>query len=191
MANTANIERKEQLVSEVADKMQQSLSTIVVDYRGLTVAEVTELRRELRASGVEFKVYKNNLTRRAAEKLGYAGLSEHLVGPNAIAFSNEDVVAPARILNDFAKKHQALEIKSGVIEGQVATLDTIKELASLPNKEGMLSMLLSVLQAPIRNLAYVVDQVSELEDRNAVKVEAAAEVVVEEVAEVVETTEAE
>lgn len=183
MANTANIERKEQLVSEVADKMQQSLSTIVVDYRGLSVAEVTELRRELRESGVEFKVYKNNLTRRAAEKLGYDGLSEHLVGPNAIAFSKEDVVAPARILNNFAKKHQALEIKSGVIEGEVASLETIKELALLPNKEGMLAMLLSVLQAPIRNLAYVVDQVSELEDRNGVKAE--------KVAEVVETTEAE
>lgn len=186
MANVANIERKEQLVSEVADKMQQSLSTIVVDYRGLTVSEVTELRRELRASGIEFKVYKNNLTRRAAEKLGYSDLTEHLVGPNAIAFSNEDVVAPARILNDFAKKHKALEIKSGVIEGQVASLETIQELAALPNKEGMLSMLLSVLQAPIRNLAYVVDQVSTL-DGSDVKVEAAAE----ETAEVVETTEAE
>lgn len=177
MANTANIERKEQLVSEVADKMQASLSTIVVDYRGLTVSEVTALRRELRENGVEFKVYKNNLTRRAAEKLGYNELTEHLVGPNAIAFSKEDVVAPARILNNFAKKHKALEIKSGVIEGQVASLATIQELASLPNKEGMLSMLLSVLQAPIRNLAYVVDQVSTLEDRSGVKAEATEEVV--------------
>ncbi|MGL4972126.1 MAG: 50S ribosomal protein L10 [Culicoidibacterales bacterium] len=167
MANISIIEQKQQLVNEVAAKMQASQSTIVVDYRGLTVTELTELRRELRAAGVEFKVYKNNLVRRAATELGHDGLLDALTGPNAIAFSNEDVVAPAKILADFAKKHEALEIKSGIIEGKVAELATIQELAALPNRDGMLSMLLSVLQAPIRNMALVAKAIAEQKESGA------------------------
>ena len=106
------IETKQQVVTEIADKLRASKSTIVVDYRGLTVSEATELRKQLREAGVEFKVYKNSLTRRAAESAEMAELNEFLTGPNAIAFSNEDVVAPAKVLNDFAKDHEALEIKS-------------------------------------------------------------------------------
>ena len=109
------IETKQQVVTEIADKLRASKSTIVVDYRGLTVSEATELRKQLREAGVEFKVYKNSLTRRAAESAEMAELNEFLTGPNAIAFSNEDVVAPAKVLNDFAKDHEALEIKAGVI----------------------------------------------------------------------------
>lgn len=161
MANQTIINQKELLVSEVTEKMKNSQSTIVVDYRGLTVGQLTELRRELGANNVEFKVYKNNLMRRAAKNLGFDGLEEHLSGPNAIAFSNDDVVAPARILSKFAKQNKALEIKSGVVEGKVVELSTINELAALPNKEGMLSMLLSVLQAPIRNTALAVKAVAE------------------------------
>lgn len=147
------IETKQQVVTEIADKLRASKSTIVVDYRGLTVSEATELRKQLREAGVEFKVYKNSLTRRAAESAEMAELNEFLTGPNAIAFSNEDVVAPAKVLNDFAKDHEALEIKAGVIEGKLVTLDEVKAIATLPSREGLLSMLLSVLQAPIRNLA--------------------------------------
>ena len=138
---------------EIAEKLKASVSTVVVDYRGLNVAELTELRKQLREAGIEFKVYKNSMTRRAAESVELAGLNEVLTGPNAIAFSNEDVVAPAKIINDFAKKHEALEIKAGVIEGNIATVEDIKALAELPSREGLLSMLLSVLQAPIRNFA--------------------------------------
>jgi large subunit ribosomal protein L10 len=155
------IELKQQIVSEIADKLKNSVSTVVVDYRGLSVAEVTELRKQLREAGVEFKVYKNSMTRRAAEVNGLGELNAALTGPNAIAFSTEDVVAPAKILNDFAKKHEALELKAGVIEGNVATADEIKALADLPSREGLLSMLLSVLQAPIRNLALVTKAVAE------------------------------
>jgi large subunit ribosomal protein L10 len=155
------IELKQQIVSEISDKLKNSVSTVVVDYRGLSVAEVTELRKQLREAGVEFKVYKNSMTRRAAEANGLADLNAALTGPNAIAFSTEDVVAPAKILNDFAKKHEALELKAGVIEGNVATADEIKALADLPSREGLLSMLLSVLQAPIRNLALVTKAVAE------------------------------
>ena len=141
------IETKQQVVTEIADKLRASKSTIVVDYRGLTVSEATELRKQLREAGVEFKVYKNSLTRRAAESAEMAELNEFLTGPNAIAFSNEDVVAPAKVLNDFAKDHEALEIKAGVIEGKLVTLDEVKAIATLPSREGLLSMLLSVLQA--------------------------------------------
>ena len=158
---SAIIEQKAQLVSEITEKFKASQSTVVVDYRGLSVAEVTELRKSLRDAGVEFKVYKNSMTRRAAEAAEIAGLNESLTGPNAIAFSTEDVIAPAKILNDFAKKHEALEIKAGVIEGNVATADEIKALAELPSREGLLSMLLSVLQAPIRNLALAAKAVAD------------------------------
>ena len=106
-------------------------------------------------------MYKNSLTRRAAEAAGLAGFNDVLVGPNAIAFSTEDVVAPAKILNNFAKDHEALEIKAGVIEGKVATVEEVKALAELPSREGLLSMLLSVLQAPIRNFALAAKAVAD------------------------------
>ncbi|RHW33888.1 50S ribosomal protein L10 [Neobacillus notoginsengisoli] len=155
------IEQKKLIVDEIAGKLKNSVSCVVVDYRGLNVAEVTELRKQLREAGVEFKVYKNSMVRRAAEANELAGLNESLTGPNAIAFSPEDVVAPAKIINDFAKKNDALEIKAGVIEGNVATAEEIKALAELPSREGLLSMLLSVLQAPIRNLALATKAVAE------------------------------
>ena len=155
------IEAKKQIVQEIADKLKASKSTIVVDYRGLNVAEVTELRKQLRDAGIEFRVYKNTLTRLAAESAEVAELNSVLTGPNAIAFSNDDVVAPAKILNDFAKKHEALEIKAGVIEGNVASVEEVKALAELPSREGLLSMLLSVLQAPIRNLALAAKAVAD------------------------------
>ncbi len=155
------IELKKQIVEEITDKLKSSVSTIVVDYRGLNVSEITELRKQLREAGVEFKVYKNTLTRRAAEAAELEGLNEYLTGPNAIAFSKEDVVAPAKIIHEFAKKNEALEIKAGVIEGNLATVEDVKALAELPSREGLLSMLLSVLQAPIRNFALVAKAVAE------------------------------
>ncbi|GGB49632.1 50S ribosomal protein L10 [Virgibacillus dakarensis] len=161
MANSNIVAQKQQVVQDIADKFNASQSTLLVDYRGLDVAEVTELRKQLREANVEFKVYKNSMARRAVDSVELGELGEKLVGPTAIAFSNEDVIAPAKILNKFAKDHDALEIKGGVIEGKIATLDQIKELADLPNYEGMVSMLLSVLQAPIRNLAYAAKQVAE------------------------------
>jgi large subunit ribosomal protein L10 len=155
------IEQKKQLVEEITDKLRNSQTTVVVDYRGLDVSELTELRKTLREAGIEFKVYKNTMTRRAADAAELSELNETLVGPTAIAFSNDDAVAPARILKEFSKDHEALEIKGGVIEGKIATLDQIKELADLPNYEGMVSMLLSVLQAPIRNFAYAAKAIAE------------------------------
>ncbi|MED2974340.1 MULTISPECIES: 50S ribosomal protein L10 [unclassified Fictibacillus] len=155
------LETKKQLVSDIAGQLRESKSTILVDYRGLTVAAVTELRKQLRDAGIEFKVYKNSMARRAADETGLSELNEHLVGPTAIAFSNDDVVAPAKILNNFAKENDALEIKAGVIEGRIASVEEVKALADLPSREGLLSMLLSVLQAPIRNFALVTKAVAE------------------------------
>lgn len=158
---TKAIEAKKVQVQEIADKFQAASSVVVVDYRGLNVAQVTELRKQLREAGVELKVYKNTLTRRATEIAGLEGLNDVLVGPNAIAFSNEDVVAPAKIINEFAKKNEALEIKAGVIEGNIATVEEVKALADLPSREGLLSMLLSVLQAPMRNFALATKAVAD------------------------------
>jgi large subunit ribosomal protein L10 len=155
------VETKKVVVQTIADKFGAAASVVVVDYRGLNVAQLTELRKQLREEGIEFKVYKNSMTRRATEMHGLEAINEHFTGPNAIAFSNEDVVAPAKILNDFAKKHDALELKAGVIEGNVASAEEIKALADLPSREGLLSMLLSVLQAPIRNLALATKAVAD------------------------------
>jgi large subunit ribosomal protein L10 len=157
-------EEKAQLVEEITSKLKESVSTIVTDYRGLTVAEVTELRKQLREAGVDFKVYKNTLARRATANAGLTELDEYLTGPTAIAFSKNDVVAPAKLLSEFAKKHEALEIKAGVIEGKMVKYEQIKAIADLPSREGLLSMLLSVLQAPIRNFALAVKAVAEKQE---------------------------
>ncbi|MFB0832328.1 50S ribosomal protein L10 [Brevibacillus laterosporus] len=154
-------EEKAQVISEIATKLRESQTIVVADYRGLTVAQVTELRKQLREAGVEFKVYKNTLARLATAQENLSDLDQYLLGPNVIAFSKDDVIAPAKIIADFAKKNEALEIKGGVIEGKVVGDAEIKALAALPSREGLLSMLLSVLQAPVRNFALAVKAVSE------------------------------
>ncbi|HFU4024594.1 TPA: 50S ribosomal protein L10 [Streptococcus suis] len=160
----AIIAKKAELVDAVAEQMKAATSIVVVDARGLTVEQDTVLRRNLRGESVEYKVIKNSILRRAAEKAGLEGLVELFVGPSAVAFSNEDAVAPAKVIYDFAKTAEALEIKGGAVEGKVSTKAEIEALATLPNREGMLSMLLSVLQAPVRNVAYAVKAVAEKED---------------------------
>ena len=161
------IAKKAAIVDEVAEKFQSAVSVVVVDYRGLTVEQVTNLRKDLREAGVEMRVIKNTYLKRAADKVGYEGLDETFTGPTAVAFSSEDVVAPARIMAKYAEDIEALEIKGGMIEGKVASLEEINALAKLPNREGMLSMLLSVLQAPVRNFAYAVKDVADSKDEDA------------------------
>lgn len=159
--NEATIAKKAELVDVFAEKFEAATSIVVASSRGLTVEQDTQLRKELREAGVEFKVVKNSILRRAAEKAGLEDLASVFVGPSAVAFSNEDVIAPAKILNDFAKDAEALEIKGGAIEGAVASKEEILALATLPNREGLLSMLLSVLQAPVRNVALAVKAVAD------------------------------
>lgn len=161
------IKAKSALVEEIAAKLKEAQSAVVVEYRGLSVAEVTELRRNLRAEDVEFKVYKNTLVRRATEATGYEGLNAQLTGPNAIAFGNSDAVAPARVLAKFAKDHEALVIKAAVVEGKILDVDEVKEISKLPNREGMYSMLLSMLQAPVSKFARVVKAVAEAKENGS------------------------
>lgn len=160
----AAIAKKQAIVEDVTVKFTDAASVVIVDYRGLTVDQVTELRKQLREAGVEMKVIKNSILSRAAEAANLPGLGDVFKGPTAVAFSNEDVIAPAKIINDFAEKAEALEIKGGIIEGKVSSKEEIEALATLPNREGMLSMLLSVLQAPVRNVAYAVKAVAEKEE---------------------------
>jgi large subunit ribosomal protein L10 len=157
--NEATIAAKSELVDVYAKKFAEAVSVVVADSRGLTVEQDTQLRKQLREAGVEFKVVKNSILRRAAEKAGIEGME--FSGPSAVAFSNEDVVAPAKVLSDFAKTADQLEVKGGIIEGKVSSQEQIAAIASLPSREGLLSMLLSVLQAPVRNVALAVKAVAD------------------------------
>ena len=161
MSRETLIKEKQAAVDVLADKFKGAASFVVVDYRGLTVAEVTELRKQLREAGVDMQVVKNTLLRRAADAAGIEGLEDVFVGPTAIAFSEEEVVAPAKIIVEFAETAPVLEVKGGYLEGKVVSVETIEEVAKLPSREGLLSMLLSVLQAPIRNTALVFKAVGE------------------------------
>ena len=172
MGSLSALEKKKQIVEEIADKLNQSKGTVVVDYRGLDVAAITELRKQLREAGCELKVYKNTLARRATEAVNLSELNEYLLGPTAIAFSPEDAVAAAKVIHKFAKDHEDLEIKAGVVEGQVVTKEKVEELADLRSRDGLLSMLLSVMQAPLRNFALVVKAVAEQKEGSGESAEA-------------------
>ena len=167
LANTEVIEQKQKTVDMIAHKLNNSVTTVVVDYRGLNVTQVTELRKQLRESDVDFQVLKNTLLRRATAVANLVELDDVLIGPTAVAFSEKDAVIPAQILNAFAKKNDALKLKGGVVEGKVITAEEVKALADLPSREGLLSMLLSVLQAPVRNFALAVKAVAEKEEQSA------------------------
>ncbi len=162
--NQAVIDAKKLVVEEIQSKIATSSSTVVVEYRGLSVAQLTTLRRKLRAENIDFKVYKNSMSQRAAEASGYSDLAATLTGPNAMAFS-DDAVAPARVLAEFAKKNKALVIKSGVVEGRVVDAAGLSTIATLPNRDGMISMLLGMFQSPVRNFAYAVQQIADQKEQ--------------------------
>ncbi|MCF0105633.1 MAG: 50S ribosomal protein L10 [Holdemanella sp.] len=168
--------QKEANVNALTERMKNASSVVMVEYRGLTVAEVTELRRALRSEDVELQVYKNAIARRASDNLGYTAFSETLVGPNALAFG-KDPVAPARVLAKFAKKHDKLVLKNGIVDGEVVDADTIQTLSALPNKEGMLAKFASCLNAPVIKFAMTVKALAEAKENGtqAVAAEGAAE----------------
>lgn len=182
------LEMKQAVVSEIQEKINNSASTVVVEYHGLNVGQITTLRRQLRAEGIEFKVYKNKMFKRAVEGTEYEALASELAGPNAVAFGS-DAVAPSRVLAEFAKKNKKLVLKAGIVDGNVVNSDEIKELSQLPNHTGMVAMLAGMLQSPIRSFAYAVSQVAE---QMAAGTEVAVEETVAEATETVveETTEA-
>ena len=179
------IRNKEAVVAEIQEKVNNAGSTVVVEYRGLSVGQMTQLRRNLRDEGVELKVYKNSLFQRAVEGTNFEGLKDQLVGPNAVAFG-EDAVAPSRILATFAKKNKALVLKAGIVDGNVVNQEEITELSTLPNHDGMISMLLGMFQSPIRSFAYAVSQVAQEREANEGSVAVEAVAVEEVVAEATE-----
>ena len=167
------IERKSVIVDEIKAKIENAQAAVLVDYRGLTVEETTELRKQFREAGVEYKVYKNSLMRFAFKAAGLEGFNSHLTGPNAIAFSSEaDPVAPAKIAKEFAKDHKNLEIKAGFVDGEIIDVAGVEGLADLPPREVLIAQVLgglnapisgfaNVLQANIRNLVFALDAVRE------------------------------
>jgi large subunit ribosomal protein L10 len=155
MANQKIIEMKQAIVNEIAENVKKSSSVVFFEYRGLSVGELTELRRKLRENDAELKVYKNTLTKRALDSLEI-NLDDELNGPKALAFGS-DAVAPIKILNDFAKKHPALEMKVGIVEGEITGLETLKKLATIPSREVLLTMVASGMMASVRNLAIGLD----------------------------------
>lgn len=162
--NQTVIDAKKVVVEEIQSKIASSSSTVVVEYRGLSVAQLTTLRRKLRAENIDFKVYKNSMSQRAAEASGFGELAATLTGPNAMAFS-DDAVAPARVLAEFAKKNKALIMKSGIVEGKVVDAAGLSTIATLPNRDGMISMLLGMFQSPVRNFAYAIKQIADQKEQ--------------------------
>ena len=157
----AKVELKQPIVAEISELLDGAATAVVVDYRGLTVAQDTELRKQLREAGVTYKVYKNTMIRRAAEGTAFAALDPHLEGPTAIAVSKTDATAAARILAEFAKKADKLEIKGGVVEGNYYDAKGMQVIATIPSREVLLGRLLGSMQSPITNFARVLNQIAE------------------------------
>ena len=157
----AKVELKQPVVQEIAEHVDGAQSVVVVDYRGLTVAEDTQLRKELREAGVVYKVYKNTLMNIAFKGTDFESLAPVLEGPSAIAISKDDATAPARILAKFAKTAQALEIKAGVVEGDFYDAEGMKVISSIPSRDELLSKFLGSIQSPITNFARVINQIAE------------------------------
>ncbi len=157
----AKVEIKQPIVDEISATIKDAQSVVVVDYRGLTVAQDTQLRKQLREANVSYKVYKNTLVSRAIKGTEFESLNEVLEGPNAFAVSTEDATAPARILAEFAKKNPELEIRAGIVEGTYYDANAMKAIAAIPSRDVLISKLLGSLQSPITNLARVLNQIAE------------------------------
>jgi large subunit ribosomal protein L10 len=159
MANNKILDAKKEVVSEIKEKVEGSASTIFFDYRGLTVAETMELRNKLRASNTDVKVYKNTLVKRALDTLGL-DLGNVLEGPNAISLSG-DVIEPIKILTAYAREHSALEIKGGIIDGNVSSIEEIAKLSTIPSREGLLTMLAGGMMGIAKDLSICLQLYSE------------------------------
>ncbi|MCI9021748.1 MAG: 50S ribosomal protein L10 [Eubacterium sp.] len=168
----AKVEIKQPIVQEIAENVKDAQSVVVVDYRGLTVAQDTQLRKELREAGITYKVYKNTLMNFAFKGTEFESLTDVLEGPNAIAISKDDATAPARLLAKFAKTVPALEIKAGVVEGNFYDTEAMKDISNIPSREELLARLFGSWQSPITNFARVIKQIAE-KDGEAAPAEAA------------------
>ena len=155
------VDLKKPVVEEISELLNGAATAVVVDYRGLTVAEDTELRKQLREAGVVYKVYKNTMINFAIKDTEFADLAQHLEGPTAIAVCKDDATAAARVLAKFAKTAEALEIKGGVVDGVYYDAAGIGQIASIPSREVLLSKLLGSMQSPVTNFARVIKQIAE------------------------------
>ena len=171
----AKVELKQPIVQAIAEGVKGAQSVVLVDYRGMTVAEDTALRKKFRENGISYNVYKNTMMKRAFEGTEFEALSEYLEGPSAIAVSMEDATAPARVLSEFMKTAPALEWKAGVVEGSVYDAAALTELAKIPARDVLISKLLGSLQSPITNLARVLNQIAEQGGASAAPAAEAAE----------------
>ena len=151
MASAKILEQKQNIVSEIQSKLDNSKAAILFDYQSLTVAEFEELRKSLRESGSEVKIYKNTLLRRALQEKD-KNLDDYLEGANAVVFG-KDILEPIKALSEFGKSHDAVEIKTGIVDGEIVTLDTIKEYAAIPSMEGLLTMLAGGMIEHVKNLS--------------------------------------
>ena len=165
----AKVELKQPIVEEISAGIKDAQSVVLVDYRGLTVEQDTELRKNLREAGVVYKVYKNTMMNFAFKGTDYEGLTPYLNGPSAMAYSTTDATAPARVLAEFAKKADKLEIKAGVVEGTVYDAKGMSAIASIPSREVLISRLLGSMQSPITNFARVINQLAEKGGASACK----------------------
>lgn len=156
MANQKILDKKQEIIDEISGKVKESSSVVFFEYHGLTVTETNELRRKLRESGSDFKIYKNTLARRALDALNITELDAELNGPKAIAFGT-DAVAPIKVLSDYAKDHPALVLKVGIVDGEIADEAMLKQFASIPSREGLLTMFASGLLAIPRDFSICLD----------------------------------
>lgn len=164
MASEKILNEKKQTVAELSEKLKKAAAGVLVDYKGISVANDTALRREMREAGVEYSVVKNTLTKLAAKEVGLDGLNDVLEGTTALAVHNDDVIAPAKILVKYAETHDNFKVKAGFVEGKVVPLEDIIALAKIPSKETLLTQLVFTLNAPIKNLAVVLNQIAEKQE---------------------------
>ena len=157
----AKVELKRPIVEEIAANLEGAAGVVLVDHCGLTVEQDTQLRKQMRAEGIIYKVYKNTMLNFAINGTEFEPLSQHLEGPSAVAISKTDATAPARILCKFAKEADKLEVKAGIVEGAVYDAAGIAEIAKIPSREELLSRLLGSMQSPVANLARVLNQIAE------------------------------
>lgn len=155
MANVKVIERKAEVVSEIKNNIENAKSVVLFDYRGLTDSEIKELRNKLRDNNASYKVYKNTLTKRAMDELNI-DFSEYLSGPSAISFGSDEL-SIVKVINDFSKDHDKLVLKAGIVDGKIATVDDLKQYASIPSRDGLLTMLAAGMMGTIRDLSICID----------------------------------
>lgn len=161
MPSAQILEQKKQIVEDMIAKLRGAAAGVFVDYCGLTVEEDTELRKKFREAGVEYKVVKNTLTSRAAKEVGFEALNPILNGPTALALSVDNPVAPAKVISEFAKKHEALEVKAGFMDGAIISLDEIKALADTPTRDELLAKMMGSMKSPISGLARLLNTIVE------------------------------